>query len=109
MRHQPPGARAPESRRWYLRAYGRAVGAVLLALSVLFAVFLAVGPDPLWPNPDGSPSAIAARYGFAVVGRPYLPQFVDFLASRLTSPLVAGPLLAAGTVTLALVARERRT
>lgn len=108
MRHQPPGARASAAgpRRWYLRAYGRAVGAVLLALSILFAVFLRVGPDPIWPNPAGTPEALAARYGFVVV-QPYQSQFLDFLVSRLTSPLVAGPLLAAGVVTLALVARGR--
>lgn|GEM_PF-3079744 len=61
----------------------------------------------MWPNLAGSPAAIAARYGFAVVGRPYLAQFVDFLVSRLTSPLVVGPLVVAGTVALVLVARGR--
>jgi hypothetical protein len=108
MRRQPPAvnARTTDLRRWYLRAYGRAVGAVLLALSILFAVFLRVGPDPMWPNLAGTPEALAARYGFVVV-QPYQSQFLDFLVSRLTSPLIGGPLLAAGVVTLALVVRGR--
>ncbi|WP_123537808.1 hypothetical protein [Halosimplex salinum] len=106
--HSAPGSRPRRPRHWFLRAYVRAVGALLLALSVLFAVFLRVGPKPVWPNPAGAPEAIAARYGFEVVGRPFLFQYVDFLVARLSWWPVLAVLVVGGAVAVVAEFRSAR-
>ncbi|QLH81637.1 hypothetical protein [Halosimplex pelagicum] len=100
-------------RNWVVRAYGRALGGLFAALVATFLLYLPFSTRllpavrPVAPLEPGFRAEWARLFGFDVV-QPYAFQFVDFLVSRLTSPLISGPFVVAGALTLALVVRNRR-
>ncbi len=81
--------------------------ALTFLLYLPFSTRLLPAVRPVAPLEPRSRAEWARLFGFDVV-QPYAFQFLDFLVSRLTSALVAGPFVVAGVVTLVLVARSRR-
>ncbi|ELZ30206.1 hypothetical protein C475_00687 [Halosimplex carlsbadense 2-9-1] len=99
-------------RDWVVRAYGRAVARLFAALVVTFSLYLSAGfprvaiAMPVSPLEPRLAAEWARLFGFDVA-QPVVFQFLDFLVSRLTSPLAVGPFVVAGVVALALDARGR--